>query len=125
MAEVAALSVSATIVLLILTVGQVLLGELVPKNIGIQYPERLAIMTALPMRWSIMLFRPLIWFFNGSGQLIMRLFGQQVIAEHAHIHSPDEIVMLVEESTAGGLIQKEERRLLKTHWNFEKEWCGK
>ena len=111
--EAAALSVSATVILLVLTVAQVLLGELVPKNIGIQYPERLALLTSLPMRWSITLFRPLIWFFNGSGQFIMRLFGQQVIAEHAHIHSPDEIMMLVDESSEGGLIKKEERRLLK------------
>jgi CBS domain containing-hemolysin-like protein len=65
------------------------------------------------MRWSMGLFKPFIWFFNGSGQLIMRLFGKKIIAEHAHIHSPEEIVMLVEESSAGGLIQKEERRLLK------------
>jgi len=113
MAEAAAVSVSATVILLVLTVAQVLLGELVPKNIGIQYPERLALLTSLPMRWSMILFRPLIWFFNGSGQFIMRLFGQQVIAEHAHIHSPDEIMMLVDESSQGGLIKKEERRLLK------------
>jgi putative hemolysin len=111
--EVAAQSISTTGILIILTVAQVLLGELVPKNIGIQYPERLAIWTALPMRWSVFLFKPLIWFFNGSGQILMRLFGQQIIAEHAHIHSPEEIVMLVEESSAGGLIKREERRLLK------------
>jgi len=113
MTEVAALSISATIILLTLTLFQVLLGELVPKNIGIQYPERLALLTTLPMRWSMQLFRPLIWLFNGSGQLLMRLIGHEVIAEHAHIHSPDEIVMLVEESSAGGLIKKEEHRLLK------------
>lgn len=111
--EVAALSISATVVLLTLTVAQVLLGELVPKNIGIQYPERLAILTAMPMRWSMILFKPLIWFFNGSGRLLMRLFGREVIAEHAHIHSPVEIMMLVEESSKGGLIKKEERQLLK------------
>jgi putative hemolysin len=113
MAEVAALSLSATIVLLVLTVAQVLLGELVPKNIGIQYPERLALLTTLPMRWSMFFFRPLIWMLNGSGQALMRLFGKDILAEHAHIHSPDEILMLVNESTEGGLLQKEERQLLK------------
>ena len=113
MTEAAALSVSATVILLFLTVAQVLLGELVPKNIGIQYPERLALLTALPMRWSMQLFRPLIWLFNGSGQLIMRMMGREVIAEHVHIHAPEEIVMLVEESSAGGLIKQEERLLLK------------
>ncbi|NUM48886.1 MAG: HlyC/CorC family transporter [Anaerolineales bacterium] len=111
--EVAARSISTTSILLLLTSVQVLLGELVPKNIGIQYPESLAIWTAIPMQWSMWLFQPLTWFFNGSGQLVMRLFGQEIIAEHAHIHAPDEITMLVEESTRGGLLEREERHLLK------------
>ncbi|MFQ5615310.1 MAG: hemolysin family protein, partial [Anaerolineales bacterium] len=111
--ELAAQSISVTVIILFLTALQVLLGELVPKNIGIQYPEQLALLTTIPMRWSVTIFKPLIWFFNGSGQLLMRLFGRDVIAEHAHIHSPREIMMLVEESSAGGLIQQEERRLLK------------
>lgn len=111
--EGAAQSISTTGILLFLTAIQVLLGELVPKNIGIQYPENLAIWTAIPMRWSVWLFQPLTWFFNGSGQIIMRLFGRDIIAEHAHIHDPEEIAMLVDESTEGGLIKKEEQRLLK------------
>ena len=38
--------------------------------------------------------------------------GQSAVAEHTHIHSPEEIVMLVEESATGGLLDAEERRLL-------------
>lgn len=113
MAEVTAQSISATVVLLLLTTLQVVLGELVPKNIGVQYPERLALLTVYPMRWSLTVLRPLIWFFNGSGRLILRLLGVQDSSEHAHIHAPEEILMLVEESGAGGLIEKEERRLLE------------
>lgn len=111
--EAVSRSISTTGILILLTSVQVLLGELVPKNIGIQYPESLAIWTALPMQWSMWLFQPLTWFFNGSGQLIIRLMGKEIIAEHAHIHAPDEIVMLLDESMEGGLIKKEERRLLK------------
>ncbi len=105
-------SVLALIVLAVLTVFQVVLGELVPKNIGVQYPEKMTILTARPMRWSIFLFRPLIFIFNGSGQLILRLIGSSSAGEHVHVHSPEEILMLVEESSAGGLLDAEERRLL-------------
>ena len=111
-AQLLASSVSAAVILLFLTVVQVILGELVPKNIGVQYPERLSVLTAPPMRWSVIAFGPLIWLFNGSGRLILRLIGSSVIAEHAHVHSPEEIVMIVEESTAGGVFDAEERRLL-------------
>ncbi len=105
-------SVLALIVLAVLTVFQVVLGELVPKNIGVQYPEKMTILTARPMRWSIFLFRPLIFIFNGSGQLILRLIGSSSTGEHVHVHSPEEILMLVEESSAGGLLDAEERRML-------------
>ncbi|HMN28346.1 MAG TPA: hemolysin family protein [Caldilineaceae bacterium] len=100
------------IILLLLTILQVILGELIPKNLGTQFPERLALWTARPMRWSLALFHPLIWVFNGSGQLLLRLFGVRSVATHAHVHAPDEIVMLVEESSAGGVLDREERRLL-------------
>lgn len=111
--EVAVRSILATVVLLFFTVLQALLGELVPKNIGLQYPERLALLTSLPLRWSMTVFRPLIWFFNGSGRLLMRLVRLNPVSEGAHVHSPQEILMLVEESSAGGLLASEERRLLE------------
>jgi putative hemolysin len=113
MSEAAAASLSATGILIGLTALQVVLGELVPKSIGIQYPEQLALATALPVRWSMLIFKPLIWFFNGSGHLVLRLTGLSAESEHIHIHSPQEIMMLFEESGQGGLLDAEERRLLK------------
>ncbi|RLT38424.1 MAG: HlyC/CorC family transporter [Chloroflexi bacterium] len=109
----AAGSVAALIVLALLTVFQVVLGELVPKNIGVQYPERLALLTVRPVGFSLLLFRPLIWLFNGSGRILLRLMGMHGAAEHIHLHAPEEILMLVEESGAGGLLQKEERVLVE------------
>jgi CBS domain containing-hemolysin-like protein len=114
---VAALSLAATLILLILTGFQVVIGELVPKNIAIQYPERLALLTAAPLRWSMILFRPLIWLANGSGQMILKLMGVEPTREHVHVHTADEIAILVEESGAGGLLDQQERRLIEnTLW---------
>jgi len=104
--------ITTTAVLIFLTGLQVLLGELVPKSVAIQYPEKLAMFTAVPMRWSTILFKPLIWLFNGSGQLILRITGMTALAEPVHIHEPQEIMMLFEESSAGGLLDDVERRLL-------------
>jgi CBS domain containing-hemolysin-like protein len=105
-------SISAFIVLFFLSLLQVLFGELAPKNIGIQEPERFAVLTSQPLRWSGWVFRPLIWLFNGSGILLMRLIGVEPSGEHGHIHSPEEIALLVEESGEGGAISQEEHRLL-------------
>ena len=115
----AAGSIAAIIVLALLTIVQVVLGELVPKNIGVQYPERLALLAVRPVGWSLLLFRPLIWLFNGSGRLILRLMGMHRAVKHVHLHAPEEILMLVEESGDGGLLQKEERQLVENTLRFQ------
>jgi putative hemolysin len=110
--RILATSISAVAILLALTILQVIFGELLPKNVGLLHPEKLATITAPAMRWSIRILSPLIWLFNGSGSLVLRLIGAESSAEHAHVHSPDEIEILVEESRAGGVLDAEERRLL-------------
>jgi len=60
----AARSISTIIVLVALTTLSVVLGELVPKSIALRYPEQTALATVLPIRWSVMLFRPLIVVFK-------------------------------------------------------------
>ena len=112
-AVAAAESVAATLVLLVFTTLQVVLGELVPKSVGVQYPERMAMLVVLPVKWSIMLFQPLIWLFNGSGNLILRLFNLEHTDTHSHAHSAAEIEILVTESHEGGLLDDEERQMLR------------
>lgn len=111
--DVAAAGAAALLVLIVLTTLEVILGELIPKSLATQYPERLALLTALPMRWSAdYILRPLIVVLNGSGALLLRLLGATYDRGHAHIHSPDEIVILVKESHRGGLLDAGERELL-------------
>lgn len=116
--EAAAQSLAATVVLIGLTALQVLLGELVPKSVALRYPERLALLTVVPLRWSMVLFRPAIALFNGTGTLILRLLGLPLADHHAHVHSPEELELLVEESARGGLIDAEERELLDNALHF-------
>jgi putative hemolysin len=113
MQQAAAESVAATTVLLVLTVLHVLLGELVPKSVGVRFPEQLALLTVLPMRWSVVLMRPLIWIFNGAGRLILRLFRMDSADAHSSTHLPEEIELLVVESAKGGLLDAEERVMLR------------
>ncbi len=110
---VLARSISITIVLLVITTIQVIMGELFPKSIAIQYPERVAMSVVWPLRISLKLFAPLIWLFNGSGALILRLMGHSSVDKHGHIHSPEEIEILVSESYEGGLLDDIERQMLR------------
>lgn len=104
---------AALIVLFLITSFQVVLGELLPKSIAIQFPEQVALLLTLPMRISLVLLHPLILVFNGSGNLILRLVGQEHVEGHGHIHSAQEIEILVTESHAGGLLDADERQMLR------------
>ena len=72
-ANAAAATIAFTAVITILTIIQVVFGELFPKSVAIQFPERTATALILPMRISEFIMTPLIWFFNGSGTLLLRL----------------------------------------------------
>jgi len=100
----AAHSTSALIVLFVLTVLAMILGELVPKSLALQDPTRMAILTVLPMQWSQRLFAPSIALLNGSGVFLLKLLGVASTG-HRHVHSPEEIELLIAESRDGGLLE--------------------
>lgn len=103
---------SILVVLLAVTMIQVVLGELLPKTIALRYPERLSMATLMPMRFSLIIFQPLIFVFNGTAFAIMRLFKLTADHSHTHVHSPDELEALFKESAEGGLIDADERDML-------------
>jgi putative hemolysin len=105
-------SVAVVGVLIALTVLQVIVGELVPKSIALQYPTKTALVTALPMRASLWLLKWFIAVLNGSGVTILRWMGMAPEGSHRHIHSPEELELLIAESRDGGLLEPEEHRRL-------------
>ena len=109
---VAAQSTSAAVVLLTLTVAQVIFAELVPKSLALQYPTSTALYTVLAMIPSRWIYRPFIKWLNGSGLLLLRLVGAPQQG-HRHIHSPEEIELLIAESRDGGLLEPDEHRRLR------------
>ena len=113
----AAASSAAGLILLVLTVGTMVAGELAPKSLALEYPTEVAIRTYWPMRWSLWVLGPFIWFLNGSGTLILRLLGSAQGA-HRHVHSPEEIELLIAESHDGGLLEPDELRRLQRALRF-------
>jgi putative hemolysin len=106
-----ALSVSALIVLSALTALQLVMGELVPKALALQYPTQAGLGTVIPMEWSLAVFRPFLWILNGMSMTVLRLLGSTQTS-HGHLHSPDEIELLIAESRDGGLLEPEEQQRL-------------
>ena len=112
MQTAAAQSTSAIVVLIGLTVFQMVLGELVPKSLALQAPTRAALWTVIPMQWSLRLLAWFIHVLNGSGRAILRLLRVQE-SGHRHVHSPEEIALLVTESGKRGLLKPNEQLRLR------------
>ena len=105
-------SVASIATLVVLTTFNVIVGELVPKTLALQYPTPIALATVMPMLWSLTLYRPFIGILNGSGNLVLRLFGVHQ-SGHRHVHSPEELELLIAESRDGGLLEPDEHRRLQ------------
>ncbi|MDZ4832874.1 MAG: hemolysin family protein [Candidatus Melainabacteria bacterium] len=109
--ESVALSLSSVSILAILTTLQIVFGELLPKTVALQFPTRVSIATYVPMLASLRLFTVFIYIFNGSGNFFLRLMGVP-LSTHRHIHSLEEIDMLLTQSRHGGVLNADEERRL-------------
>ncbi len=110
--EGAAASWATVSVLALLTVLQVVIGELVPKSYALERPVQTALATHRPMALSVFMLRYAIAFLNGSGLLILRAFGMQA-SSHQHVHSTAEIDILLAESRDKGALSDEAHRQLQ------------
>ncbi len=104
---------AATLILILLTGLQMILGEILPKSLALRYPTPLALYTIWPMRFSLWILAWPLVVLNGSGNFILRRLGL-LQDSHKHVHSPAEIDYLLNESQNQGVMdQGVSRRLRK------------
>jgi len=98
------------LVIVLTTYASLVIGELVPKQLALRNPERVAVRVALPMRWLATFTAPLVWLMDRTSALIFRLMRlnrnplSRVTAEELH--------MLVAEATKSGVIEESERAII-------------
>src|SRR4051812_11238568 len=102
---------------IIVTYVTVLFSELIPKRIAIQTPERVALLIIVPMRFFLILFRPLIWILNNSAAFILNRFGIGDAGEHS-VHTEEELRILVRESEQAGTLERGEREMIDRVFSF-------
>ena len=108
----AAESASAVVILVLLSVAHMVMGELVPKSLALAYPTQASLATIVPIGWSMRLYSPLLYFFNGSGLLLLKLLRIKSTRHH-HVHSPGEIDLVLTEQAPDGELDDDERRRLR------------
>lgn len=93
-----------------ITFGSLILGELVPKRIAMQYPETVASMIAAPMLWLSRLMGPFVKVLTGTTEFILRLLGMHHKKDDAV--TEEEIAGMFREGTDAGLFEKTEHDIV-------------
>lgn len=114
----ARVSIAGALSFVVITFLHVVLGELAPKSIALQNPERASLLVARPILWSFYIFLPFIWLLNGAGNLLLRLMRVKPASGHERVHSVQELKMLFEASRQEGVLEEEERRMLVSVCDF-------
>lgn len=115
---VAAHSISVAIAFSLITIMHVVIGELLPKSIALQYPERTSLLLALPMRVITKIFSPVIWFLNGLGRFLLKILKIPP-AQTSHLaHSIEELNMLINASYKEGVLNETEKEMLHNVFKF-------
>jgi len=104
-------NLSVGVVVVILTFFSLILGELVPKRIGLNYPEGIAKTVALPMKAISVATAPFIWLLTSSTDFLLKIFRIRPTADGKV--TEEEIKAIIKEGTEGGEVQEIEHDIME------------
>ena len=111
-------SIAAGVSFAIITFLHVVVGELAPKSIALQDPERTSLVVARPTLWTEWVFKPVIMLLNGTGNALLKLVGVKPASGHELVHSVAELKMLVTASAESGVVEEDESEMLHAIFDF-------
>src|SRR3954447_18729713 len=122
--EGAANAVAVALALLLATVLQMILGELIPKNWAIARPLPVARVVAGPMQMFSALLRPLIALSNATANALVRRLGVEPQEELRSARTADELDSLVRSSADSGSLPNRTATLLSRSITFSDKTAG-
>jgi putative hemolysin len=103
--------VASVLAVIVVTYLSLVLGELVPKQLALTHPERIAGGIARPMLFLAAVARPLVWFLSVSTRFIVRLLRVEPGTEPTI--TEDEIQMMLEQGTESGVFEPIEEEIVE------------
>jgi putative hemolysin len=104
-------NIAVGVVVVILTFFSLVLGELLPKRVGLTYPEGIAKTVALPMKFISVVTAPFIWLLTVSTEFMMKLLRIRPTADGKV--TEEEIKAIIKEGTEGGEVQEIEHDIME------------
>jgi CBS domain containing-hemolysin-like protein len=105
-------SLSAGLTFAIITLLHVVVGELAPRSVALQYSERVSLTVAQPTIWIERIFRPVVWVLDKTGNALLHLLKIQPASGRELVHSVEELKMLVSASAGSGVVEGEAEEML-------------
>ena len=116
--NIATHTMSVSIAFALITFFHVVIGELIPKSIALEYTEKTALIVARPMQAITFVFNPFIWLLNGFGNFVLKTFKIPHSHKGSLVHSTEELDMLVNASYNGGVLNETEKEMLHNVFKF-------
>lgn len=104
--------ISLAIVVIIITYITLVIGELVPKRLGLSNPERVATALARPMLLFTRIMRPMVRILSISTDLVLKIFGVKTVDESPV--TEEEIKILLEQGTQAGVFESTEQDMVSS-----------
>jgi CBS domain containing-hemolysin-like protein len=102
----------------VITFLHIVLGELAPKSLALAKPETVSRQVARPLILFSRVMSPAIGFLNGSANRLLRLVGITPAGEGGHVHSPEELRLLVMQARAHGTLDESDSAMLAGVFDF-------
>lgn len=109
---------SYAIAFILVTFLHVVVGEMAPKTLAIQFSEKLTLLLSPPLYWFGKVMYPFIWALNGASRVILRGFGVKP-AGHEQAYSEDEIKIIMNQSYEGDENNKTKLSYLENVFVFD------
>jgi len=111
--------VASTMAVGVLTYFHIVVGEMVPKSVALQYAETMALWITPPMLWIRNALFPFVLALNAVGNRVLKILGVNRQAQNAdQYYTAEELQLVVQESEDLGAIRAESSRMLQELFEF-------
>lgn len=111
-------AISAVLGVVILTYLEVVITEIVPKNISIDMPMKVMMFIVTPLHYFHVIFYPFVWLLNVSASGIVKLVGLKPAGEEEDVLSQNEILNISKNAVHGGAIDKDDFVYMQRAFDF-------
>lgn len=108
--------IASFLVVFIITFISIVFGELIPKRLGLKFPEKISMFIAKPMYWLSAIASPFVWLLTVTNNFFLKIFG--IYNDQKETITEEEIKSLIKEGSEGGVIEDKEHDILRNAFDL-------